>query len=463
MTTSYDAMDEDAPPSAVALSPVSFVERAAEVHGGLTAIVHGRRRQDWRSTRERVARLAAALQAAGIGPGDTVSLLLADTPEAIEAHYAVPAVGAVVHALDPSLGVDALTERMAHGETALLLCDRAYAAIGRQVLAQLQAQQGRVPLVVDVHDSEWPADAVAARLSAVDYEAWLAAHAPLASLSPPVDERAAIALNHVGGDRRPLRGVVTHHRGACLKAVCNALTWSLPLHPVFLWTLPLHQANGWGFVWTLALQAGTHVCLRSRDPRSVLQAMRQHQVTHFCALPDVHEALLAVPQDWRIGLDRPVRSWIGGAPVEPALLDALVRAGFDVTQVYGLTETGGPAAVTVSQPGWAAESLTEQVRLCARQGVRQPLQEGLAVCDPLTLRPVACDGRSVGEVMFRGNLVMKGYLKDPQATRAALAGGWLRTGDLAVREPDGHIRLVRPDGTAGGLRLPAAAAVDLLV
>jgi fatty-acyl-CoA synthase len=427
------------PANFVPLSPSSFVERSAEVFGDLPAVVHGRRRYNWRETRERAARLAAALRALGVGRGTTVSVLLPNTPEMIEAHYAVPALNAVLNTLNTRLDAALLAWQMQHCETALLITDREFCGVAQQALRILRADYGRTPLVVDVSDGEYTGPGE--RVGQYDYEALLAQHAPLPQLSGPQDEWDAIAVSYTSGTTGNPKGVVTHHRGAYLNAVSNAVTWNMPHFPKYLWTLPLFHCNGWCFPWTVAMLAGTHVCLRKVETKAVLDAMRTHGVDHYCAAPIVHNMLINAESTLRAGISQRVRGMVAGAAPPAAMIEGMRNIGFDLTHAYGLTETYGPAAVAARRDTWAAENLTEQTRLNGRQGVRYVLEEGMTVLDPQTMAAVPATGEVTGEIMFRGNIVMKGYLKNPQATAQAFAGGWFHSGDLAVLEPDHYVKI----------------------
>jgi fatty-acyl-CoA synthase len=423
----------------VALSPVSFVERSAEVFGDLPAVIHGARRYSWRETRERSARLAAALRSMGIGRGSTVSTMLANTPEMVEAHYAVPALNAVINTLNTRLDAPLLAWQMNHCETAVLITDREFAPTMARALQILREAHGRTPVVITVDDSEY--DGPGEHLGAHEYEALLEAHAPLPRLDGPADEWDAIAVSYTSGTTGDPKGVVTHHRGAYLNAVCNAVTWTMPHFPRYLWTLPMFHCNGWCFPWTVALQGGVHVCLRRVEARAIFDAMRAHRVDHYCAAPIVHNLLIAAPESMREGLPAGVRAMVAGAAPPAAMIEGMARIGIHLTHVYGLTEVYGPAAVAVQRPEWAAEPIGEQARLNGRQGVRYPLQEGLSLRDPSTLDEVPADGETIGELMFRGNIVMKGYLKNDAATRQSLHGGWFHTGDLAVMDAERYVKI----------------------
>ncbi|HEY4957553.1 MAG TPA: acyl-CoA synthetase [Caldimonas sp.] len=423
----------------VALTPTSFVERSAEVFGDLEAVVHGARRYTWRETRERAARLAAALQSFGVGRGTTVSAVLHNTPEMIEAHYAVPALNAVLNTLNTRLDAPLIAWQLHHCECAVLITDRELAPTVGAALRILRDEHGRAPIVIDVCDSEYAG--AGDRVGAHEYEALLAAHAPLARFAGPVDEWDAIAVSYTSGTTGDPKGVVTHHRGAYLNAVCNAATWTMPHFPRYLWTLPMFHCNGWCFPWTVALLGGSHVCLRKIDAQSIFAAIRAERVDHYCAAPIVHNLLIAAPEAMRAGITQQVRAMVAGAAPPAAMIEGMARIGFDITHVYGLTEVYGPAAVAVKRSSWRDETLSEQTRLNGRQGVRYALEEGMTVMDPASLREVPADGATMGEIMFRGNIVMKGYLKNAKATDEAFAGGWFHTGDLAVLEADRYVKI----------------------
>ncbi|MFM7847072.1 MAG: acyl-CoA synthetase [Rubrivivax sp.] len=436
--TIYDQHLDQNAANFVALSPVSFVERSAEVFGDLPSVVHGQRRYTWAQTRERSARLAAALRALGVGRGSTVSAMLPNTPEMVEAHYAVPALNAVLNTLNTRLDAQLLAWQMNHCEAQVLITDREFAPVIAQALRILKDEHGRVPVVIDVCDTEYTGPGE--RLGAHEYEALLAAHARLDVLPGPADEWDAIAVSYTSGTTGDPKGVVTHHRGAYLNAVSNVATWTMPHFPRYLWTLPMFHCNGWCFPWTVAMLGGTHVCLRRVEAQAILQAMREHAVDHYCAAPIVHNLIINAPPEWRQGVQG-VRGMVAGAAPPAAMIEGMARIGFDITHVYGLTEVYGPAAVAVKRASWAAESLSEQTRLNGRQGVRYALQEGMTVLDPDSMAPVPADGQTMGEIMFRGNIVMKGYLKNPAATAKAFAGGWFHTGDLAVMESDRYVKI----------------------
>ncbi len=422
-----------------ALSPVSFVERTAEIFGDLPSVIHGQRRYTWAQTRDRSARLAAALKSLGVGRGSTVSAMLPNIPEMAEAHYAVPALNAVLNTLNTRLDAALIAWQLNHCECKVLLTDREFSPTMAQALKILKTEHGRDIVVIDVCDSEYtgPGD----KLGAHDYETWIASYKPLSKLEGPQDEWDAIAVSYTSGTTGDPKGVVTHHRGAYLNAVSNVATWTMPHFPTYLWTLPMFHCNGWCFPWTVAMLAGTHVCLRRVEAQPILEAMRDHGVDHYCAAPIVHSLIYNAPESMRSGISQQVRGMVAGAAPPAAMIEGMAKIGFDITHVYGLTEVYGPASVAVKRRSWAQESLSEQTRLNGRQGVRYVLQEGMTVLDPETLQECPADGVTMGEIMFKGNIVMKGYLKNPRATQDAFKGGWFHTGDLAVMEADRYVKI----------------------
>ena len=422
-----------------ALSPVSFVERSAEIFGDLSSVVHGRRKYTWAQTRDRSARLAAALQSLGVGRGTTVSAMLPNTPEMVEVHYAVPALNAVLNPLNTRLDAALIAWQLNHCECTVLITDREFAPVIAKALDILKTQFDRAIVVIDVCDSEYTG--AGEQLGQFEYEAWISSHEPLKKLDGPQNEWDAIAVSYTSGTTGDPKGVVTHHRGAYLNAVSNVATWTMPHFPIYLWTLPMFHCNGWCFPWTVAMLAGTHVCLRRVEAQPILDAMRQHKVNHYCAAPIVHSLIYNAPESMRAGIDQQVRGMVAGAAPPAAMIEGMAKIGFDITHVYGLTEVYGPASVAVKRESWAHESLSEQTRLNGRQGVRYVLQEGMTVMDPETMAECSADGVSMGEIMFKGNIVMKGYLKNPRATQEAFAGGWFHTGDLAVMEPDRYVKI----------------------
>ena len=422
-----------------ALSPVSFVERSAEIFGDLSSVVHGHRKYTWAQTRDRSARLAAALQSMGVERGTTVSAMLPNIPEMVEVHYAVPALNAVLNPLNTRLDAALIAWQLNHCECAVLITDREFAPVMAKALDILKTQFGRSIVVIDVCDSEYTGPGE--QLGQFEYEAWLASHEPLSKLEGPQNEWDAIAVSYTSGTTGDPKGVVTHHRGAYLNAVSNVATWTMPHFPTYLWTLPMFHCNGWCFPWTVAMLAGTHVCLRRVEAQPILDAMREHRVNHYCAAPIVHSLIYNAPESMRAGIDQQVRGMVAGAAPPAAMIEGMAKIGFDITHVYGLTEVYGPASVAVKRESWAHKSLAEQTRLNGRQGVRYVLQEGMTVMDPETMAECPADGTTMGEIMFKGNIVMKGYLKNPRATEEAFSGGWFHTGDLAVMETDRYVKI----------------------
>jgi fatty-acyl-CoA synthase len=439
MTNIFDQDLDPNPANFTALSPVSFVERSAEIFGDLNAVVHGSRRYTWAQTRDRSARLAAALRSLGVGRGSTVSAMLPNTPEMVEVHYAVPALNAVLNPLNTRLDAALIAWQLNHCECTVLITDREFSPVMAKALDILKSQFGRSVVVVDVCDSEYTGPGE--QLGQFEYEAWLASHQPLTTLEGPQNEWDAIAVSYTSGTTGDPKGVVTHHRGAYLNAVSNVATWTMPHFPTYLWTLPMFHCNGWCFPWTVAMLAGTHVCLRRVEAGPILDAMREHRVNHYCAAPIVHSLIYNAPESMRAGIDQQVRGMVAGAAPPAAMIEGMAKIGFDITHVYGLTEVYGPASVAVKRESWSDESLSEQTRLNGRQGVRYVLQEGMTVMDPENMTECPADGSTMGEIMFKGNIVMKGYLKNPRATQEAFEGGWFHTGDLAVMEPDRYVKI----------------------
>ncbi|MEO8936863.1 MAG: acyl-CoA synthetase [Burkholderiaceae bacterium] len=418
----------------VALSPLSFIKRAAFVYPNHIAVIHGDWQMTWRETYARCRRLASALSKRGVGAGDTVALMAPNVPAMYEAHFAVPMLGAVLNTLNTRLDAEAIAFMLQHGEAKVLITDREFSGIIEHALPMLEQR----PLVIDIDDPEYPGGKL---LGAMDYEALLREGDPDFEWSLPADEWDAIALNYTSGTTGNPKGVVYHHRGAYLNAVSNILSWGMPHHAVFLWTLPMFHCNGWCFPWTMAANAGTNVCLRRVDTAAIFTAIKTHTVTHFCAAPIVHSMLINAPSEMRSGIEHKVSGFIAGAAPPASVIEGMERIGFDITHVYGLTETYGPAGVCAKHAEWDRLSLERRAELNGRQGVAAPMQEDMTVMDPATMQPVPWDGETMGEIMFRGNLTMKGYLKNPHGTEKEFAGGWFHTGDLAVVYADGYVKI----------------------
>ncbi|WP_312996777.1 acyl-CoA synthetase [Achromobacter animicus] len=416
-----------------ALTPVDFIARAAQVYGHKLAVVHGKIRRTWAQTYERAQRLAGALAQAGIQRGDTVAVMLPNIPAMVEAHFGVPMLGAVLNTLNTRLDAPSVLFMLGHGEARALIIDTEYAEVAQRARAEFPHLK-----IISVHDLE---GAAATLPGAADYEDFLAAAPATYDWKPPADEWDAIALNYTSGTTGDPKGVVYHYRGAYLNAVSNILEWDMPKHPVYLWTLPLFHCNGWCFAWTIAARAGVNVCLRKFDPKMVFDLIRDEGVTHYCGAPIVQSALANAPAELRAGITHTVRTMVAGAAPAPAVIDKMREIGFELTHVYGLTEVYGPAAVCAYQDAWDALDPERRALLTARQGVRYHLQAGVSVRNPETMAEVPRDEETIGEVMFRGNICMKGYLKNARATEDAFAGGWFHTGDLGVMTADGYVRI----------------------
>jgi fatty-acyl-CoA synthase len=416
------------------LTPLTFLERAAYVYPTRVAVVHGARRTTWAETYARCRRLASALTRRGIGRNDTVAVMAPNIPAIYEAHFGVPMAGAVLNALNTRLDAETIAFMLHHAGARVLITDGEYALTVEKALALLDER----PLVIDIDDPAYPDGK---RVGEITYEAFLAEGDPEFTWSAPPDEWDAISLNYTSGTTGDPKGVVYHHRGAHLNAISNVLNWDMPSHPVYLWTLPMFHCNGWCFPWSVAERAGTNVCLRRVEAKAMFDAIRANKVTHMCGAPIVYATLINAPEALRQGIHHTVHGQVAGAAPPAAIIEGAERIGIELTHVYGLTETYGPASVCAKHDDWTAMPLPNRAERNGRQGVRTPLQEAMTVLDSETMQPMPWDGEAMGEIMFRGNITMKGYLKNPGSTEKAFAGGWFHTGDLAVMQPDGYVKI----------------------
>jgi fatty-acyl-CoA synthase len=416
------------------LSPLSLVARAAYVYPRQLAVVHGDRRYTWADTYARSRRLASALVRAGIGMGDTVALMAANTPEMVEAHFGVPMSGGVLNTLNTRLDADAIAFMLQHGGAKVLITDTEFSPTVAPALARLASKLK----VIDIDDPLGPGGK---RVGTVDYESFIAAGDAGFEWKHPADEWNAISLNYTSGTTGNPKGVVYHHRGAYLNALSNIIDWGMPRHATYLWTLPMFHCNGWCFLWTIAANAGTNVCLRRVEAKAIFDAIREHKVSHYCGAPIVHAMLIDAPAELREGITHKVHGLVAAAAPPASVIEGMERMGFDITHVYGLTETYGPAAVCAKHDEWDGLDIAARTERNGRQGVRYTCEEGMTVMDPETMLEVPWDGETMGEIMFRGNIVMKGYLKNVDATAEAFRDGWFHSGDLGVMQPDGYIKI----------------------
>jgi fatty-acyl-CoA synthase len=433
-TPSFERDLDRNPANYTPLSPLSLIARTAYTYPHHLAVVHGDRRYTWAETYARSRRLASALAKAGIGVGDSVALMASNTPEMVEAHFGVPMTGGVLNTLNTRLDAEAIAFMLEHGEAKVLITDTEFAPTVEKALARLASKL----LVIDIVDALGPPGK---RLGAADYESFIADGDPEFVWEHPADEWNAISLNYTSGTTGNPKGVVYHHRGAYLNALSNIIDWGMPRHAVYLWTLPMFHCNGWCFVWTMAANAGVNVCLRKVDAKLIFDAIRTHKVTHYCGAPIVHLTLINAPAEIKTGIDWVVHCLVAGAAPPAAVIEGMERMGFDITHVYGLTETYGPAAVCAKHDAWNSIGIGARTERNGRQGVRYTVEEGMTVMDPQTMTEVPWDGETMGEIMFRGNITMKGYLKNPAATLEAFGGGWFHSGDLAVMQPDGYVKI----------------------
>ena len=431
----YDIDLEQTPANHTPLSPLSFIRRTAAVYPDLASVIHGKRRYTWSETYARCRQLGSALSKHGVKAGDTVAVMASNTPEMYECAFGPAMIGAVVNALNVRLDADIIAFSLNHAETNVLITDTEFSSTMKAAIEK----SGRDILVIDINDSEYSGDGEL--LGEMDYEAFIATGDPEMEWSLPDDEWRAISLNYTSGTTGDPKGVVYHHRGAYLNAVCNVLGWNMTHHPVYLWTLPMFHCNGWCFPWTIAAMAGTNVCLRSVNAGSIFAAIDKHKVTHFCGAPIILNFVINATDEERCSFDHNIDIMTAAAPPPASTLAKIQEQGFNVTHAYGLTETYGPAVMCAWKSEWNDEPIEKQAYLKSRQGVNYHMLEELTVMDPETMQRVPADGETMGEVMFKGNIVMKGYLKNAKTTSESLADGWLHSGDLGVIQPDGYIQL----------------------
>ncbi|NYT82546.1 acyl-CoA synthetase [Alcaligenaceae bacterium] len=441
MSSIFDRDLPQTPANHTAITPLSFIERSAAVYPDRLAVVHGSGpqalRRTWSQLYARCRRLASALEQHGIGKGSTVAVMLPNTPPMVEAHFGVPMAGAVLNAINTRLDPSTVAYMLDHGEARLVIVDTEFAPTMKKAL---ELRQSREPItVVDVVDPLYTGGNPP--IGTLEYESLLSQGDPDYDWALPGDEWDAIALNYTSGTTGNPKGVVYHHRGAATAAISNILEWDMPKHAVYLWTLPMFHCNGWCFPWAVAARAGVNVCLRRVEAQAIFDAIREHGVDHYCGAPIVHSMLVNAPQSMKEGMPSGVKAMVAGAAPPASMIEGMERMGFDLLHVYGLTEVYGPATVCAKHDSWNDLDIGERARLNARQGVTYHLERGIAVMDPATMQPVPADGQTMGEIMFRGNITMKGYLKNPKATQEALAGGWFHSGDLAVMDPDGYVKI----------------------
>lgn len=431
----YDIDLEQTPANHTPLSPLSFIRRTAAVYPDLASVIHGKRRYTWSETYTRCRQLGSALAKRGVKAGDTVAVMASNTPEMYECAFGPGMIGAVVNALNVRLDADIIAFSLNHAETNVLITDTEFSTTMKAAIEK----SGRDILVIDINDSEYSGDGEL--LGEMDYEAFIATGDPEMQWGLPDDEWRAISLNYTSGTTGDPKGVVYHHRGAYLNAVCNVLGWNMTHHPVYLWTLPMFHCNGWCFPWTIAAMAGTNICLRTVSAGSIFAAIDAHKVTHFCGAPIILNFVINATDEERCDFDHNIDIMTAAAPPPASTLAKIQEQGFNVTHAYGLTETYGPAVMCAWKSEWNDEPIEKQAYLKARQGVNYHMLEELTVMDPETMQRVPADGETMGEVMFKGNIVMKGYLKNAKTTSESLADGWLHSGDLGVIQPDGYIQL----------------------
>ena len=435
MTNPYNQNLDQNPANHQPLTPLTFLERAASVFPDQVAIIHGDLRQNYLNLYTRSVKLSSALNKAGIKRGDTVSALLPNTPAMLECHYGVPMSGAILHSINTRLDPAVISFQLNHAESKIMIVDSEYIALAKEALKHTKNK----PKIIEYDDIEYIGKRE--KFKSINYDDFLNKGDETFEWLMPEDEWDAISINYTSGTTGDPKGVVTHHRGAYLLAQGNALTMSMPKHSVYLWTLPMFHCNGWCFPWTMSAISGTHVCLRQVRADKIWHSISEYKVTHLCGAPIVMSVIVDADDIDKRKINHSVQFLTAAAPPPEKILTEMNRSGFNVTHLYGLTETYGPAVVNDWQDHWSKLTQEDQARLKARQGVRYLPLEGLDVLDPITMKPVPRDGKTLGEVMFRGNVVMKGYFKNPKATKEAFSGGWFHSGDLGVMHPDGYLQL----------------------
>lgn len=441
MSSIYDQDLPKTPANYAPITPLLFLERSAQVYPNRLAVVHGSGstalRRNWAQLYSRCRQLASALSANGIKKGETVAVMLPNTPPMVEAHFGVPMCGAVLNTLNTRLDPETIAYMLDHGEARMVIVDAEFAPV---ISKALTLRRSTTPIeIIDVSDSLY--EGTNQPIGKLDYEDFIAAGDPEFSWHMPSDEWDAISLNYTSGTTGNPKGVVYHHRGATTAAISNILEWDMPKHAVYLWTLPMFHCNGWCFPWAVAARAGVNVCLRRIEAKAIFNAIREHGVNHYCGAPIVHSLLVNAPDDLKVGIPAGVKAMVAGAAPPASMIEGMERMGFDLLHVYGLTETYGPATVCPPHQEWADLDIGERARLNSRQGVRYHLDRAVSVMNPETMQAVPADGETMGEIMFQGNMTMKGYLKNAKATQEAMADDWFRSGDLAVMDPDGYIKI----------------------
>ena len=430
---------EKGPANFAVQSPIQFIERAALAYPTKLAVIHGELKRSWSETYQRCKMLASALQKLGIQKSETVAVMLPNTPPMVEAHFGLAMAGAVLCALNTRQDARALAFMLEHSEAKVLIVDQEFASVIAAALALLKEKTFPLPIIIDVDDPLYTGPRQ--RLSKLEYERFLESADLDFSIQWPEDEWDPICLNYTSGTTGNPKGVVYSHRGAYTNGISNALEWGMQRHPTYLWVLPMFHCNGWCFPWTVAAMAGVNVCLRRVEAQPIFDAIRSHKVTHYCGAPIVQNMLINAPQEMKSGIQHRVQTMVGGAAPPAAMIEGMEKMGFEILHAYGLTEVYGPVLISVQQDEWASLSLEARAELNSRQGICKQLEQAVAVLDPETMQPVPADGETIGEIMVRGNVVMRGYLKNPEATAAALKGGWFHSGDLAVVYPDGYMKI----------------------